>query len=170
MGIENSIYPFTVQAGKNICYSAKKIYPTVSIDFDKLDLPTQGTLQWNESESYLYLKVDDRYIWDLLPKLEISLQAPPYFTSECSMGAHISVIYPEELAENFLLDQKKDLIYHFSPLDFYYIEVFNKQIAVLIVSSTELLQIRHHYGLPEKLNYKGLLVPFHITLGVNKIS
>lgn len=171
MGLENSTSPFVSEDGKNICYTAKKIYPTVPLDFKKLALPTQGIIQSNESEPYLYLKVDDRYIWDLLPKLGVALPPPPYFTPECSIGAHISVIYTEEVEEKFFLsEQKKAQICHFSPLDFYYIEVFNKQIAVLIVSSPELLEIRRQYGLPEKLNYRGLLVPFHITLGVNRIS
>jgi hypothetical protein len=51
-----------------------------------------------QSDGFAYIKVDDRYIHELFPRLkaEPGYQKPPYFRKNNLPGAHISVIYKDE--------------------------------------------------------------------------
>lgn len=58
-------------------------------------LPHEGTLQ-KIDDGMIYLKVSDRYIYELLPLLPTTLSPPPYFGPGL-IGANIPIICAHEL-------------------------------------------------------------------------
>jgi len=73
------------------------------------------------------------------------------------------VVYPEEALPGCCIAEINQA-FSFELLDLVDIKVFSKRIIALTVTSTKLECLRIKYGLSKKLNYHGLLVPFHITL------
>lgn len=59
-------------------------------------LNTEGIIQ--QRENYCYLKIDDNYIHHIQTTLAEygNIAKPAYFNPPEDVGAHISVIYPEE--------------------------------------------------------------------------
>lgn len=121
------------------------------VAYAKKHLPQEGVLVRNP-DGFTYIKVDDAYIHDLFPMLNLKEEGytePPYFRSPEAPGAHISVFYvdekilPEELGRTFpfelndivIVKPKKDTSY-----------------AVLQVTSPELEALRVKYGLSPKLH------------------
>lgn len=131
-----------------------------TIEFVNQNLPLEGSLV-AKSDGYVYVKVDDRYINELFPKLglyEDGYRKPPYFRRPNSPGAHISVIYSdehvipkEELGKTFSFTPKNIVIVHPSRYVSY---------AILQVDSPELEKLRIKYGLKPKLQGH----EFHITI------
>lgn len=128
-------------------------------------LPKQGTVHV-KNNNYCYLNIDDRYIhnaFDFLPAIE--LKKPDYFDETTQfMGAHISIIYPEENVTVFSDEIGK--IVDFEVDGLFSARLLNKTYYVFKVISPHLLELRKRYGLNEKLLLKGHLVDFHITVGV----
>lgn len=94
-----------------------------------------------------------------------NIQMPDYFSATKNIGAHITVVYREE----WDLSQKMGEVgnsYLFTLDSLIKVSAFNKIFYVIVVHSKELTAIRQKYGLSTKLNYHGLLVPFHITIAV----
>ncbi len=125
-----------------------------------LSFPTHGTLTLSKGK-LLYLDIDDRYINRLCPLLQNNkVDKPDYFSM--GMGAHISVIYPNEISNPIFEPRQKvsfqvgDLLQAKTPKAIYYI---------LTVQSPELLQIRSMNNLGNTLSLNGLLVDLHITIG-----
>ena len=111
-----------------------------------------------------YLDIDDAYIHQLFPLLkEPQAQKPDYFGAG-SIGAHITVTYPEE----GVFIRKEDLgrEYAFKTTVVSTAELGLKKYYVLQVESPALLALRQHYGLPDKLQFANQWVDFHITIGV----
>ena len=126
--------------------------------FAKENLPLEGQLVM-KSDGFGYIKVDDAYIHDLLPMLDLTYyKEPPYFRSEDSPGAHISVFYvdehvmPEEVGQTFPFTLKEIVIVRPSKTTSY---------VVLQVESPELENLREKYGLSRKLHGH----EFHISIG-----
>jgi len=159
-----------VEEGKEIDFRVNRLLNDKLLNYAKQVLPNHGHLMKLSSESgpYYYLKIPDDFILKLFPFLsEENFSVPDYFDSPEAIGAHISVMYDNEMPTDLnssFNSAEMGKIFHFEPIDIYRIEIFNKELIALIVSSPTLEALRHQYGLKSKLNYRGLLVPFHITL------
>lgn len=128
------------------------------------NLPLEGVLRIKQ-DGFAYIKVDDAYIHDLFPLLELSREGfkePPYFRSKEAPGAHISVFYededilPSEIGETFHFTLKKIVI----------VRTRDARYAVLQVDAPELEQLRQKYGLSRKLHGH----EFHISLAKQKMA
>jgi hypothetical protein len=131
---------------------------TKAIDFAQTNLEKNGKLM-QQADGFAYIKVDDAYIHDLYPLLDLDkdFKEPPYFRRPNAPGAHISVFYEnenikvQEVGESFSFTLRN-------------IEVVkvgkNKTYIVLVVDAPKLEQLRKKYGLTPKLkNHE-----FHITI------
>lgn len=125
-------------------------------------LPKTGKLEISANQ-LTYLNVLDEYIHELYPLLEDkTIQKPAYF-GKGKVGAHISVIYPEEaIIANFT---EHGRLYDFTIRDLVVAKIGMRNYYVLLVESPELQLIRHKYQLPAQLNFKGYAINFHITIG-----
>lgn len=128
-----------------------------ALNYAQSNLPKEGVLVQQE-DGYAYIKVDDNYIFRLLPKLHAPGYAkPPYFRRANSPGAHISVIYEKENVKLKEVGQK----FSFNLRDIIIVHP-NKHTSyiVLQVHAPELEALRKSYGLSSKLNN----YEFHISL------
>jgi hypothetical protein len=136
-------------------------------ELDKIartQLPCKGLLLQNFQNRYVYLKVSDDFIHKLFPLLqENDKQIPSYFSSSDHIGAHISVIYPEESYPVPILPEINNN-YGFEIGSLFKAQLGEKTYLGLTVKSPELDQLRLRYGLSTQLNFRGYLVPFHITI------
>ena len=130
-------------------------------------LPHSGNLEI--LENFVYVAVDDAYIHDLVHWIEPDgFEEPPYFGPGL-VGAHITVISPEEMQKHGVrkIDEIGQTI-RFTPRlckvahPGRWKEV--EEVYFIEVESPELDQIRAKYGLP-KQQYA-----FHITVGVKRAS
>jgi hypothetical protein len=157
--------------GETIHYSYEEIQNPDLLDYAKENFSLEGSIKSANSESYYYLKIDDDFIFKLFPLIKknnhSNLQLPGYFSGEKKAGAHITVAYEEEWNKSMEM-LEIDKIYSFELDKLIKLSVFNKIIYAIVVRAKELEELRQKYGLPIQLNYHGLLVPFHITIGVAK--
>lgn len=119
------------------------------VEFAKDNLPQTGVLV-QKADGYVYLKVDDRYIHQLFPMLDLKKEGfkkPPFFRSSDSPGAHITVfnagehIDPREVGRTFGFTPKKIVVVKASKNEYY---------AILKVDSPELEALRNKYALKGK--------------------
>ncbi len=175
-------------------FSYKIISAPEFITFAKTNIPLTGTLIYLAEERYCYLKVHDDLIFRLfgliknidrdidieidtnMKKIEKDkekitigkeIKIPDYFPPKMSIGAHISIIYPIELEGCNIQIDEINQCYSFDIAELLRIEMDTKTIYALYVISEELSLLRAKYKLPLKLNYRGYLVPFHITIAVS---
>ncbi len=132
-----------------------------------LALPKTGYLE--ASSGYTYLNIDNDYIYKLYEILihntqNTEIKKPPYF-DKYSMGAHITVIYPEEkiLANAEDIGQK----HNFKITGIFSAIANVKKYYALKIEAPTLLQLRREYHLPDKLNFKNHWIDFHITFGIS---
>jgi hypothetical protein len=127
-------------------------------------LSTSGILAVT-NKNLIYLDISDDYIHQLFPLLDNKnnlILKPDYF-NKYLIGAHISVIYPEE---NTVIDPIEFGKHHnFSIKHLCTMQISAKTYYVLTVESNSLLELRKKYNLPDKLNFRGYNVEFHITIG-----
>jgi len=135
--------------------------------------PQQGLLCINLENAYCYLKLEDDFLIDLFPRLKETIKDPiklPDYFSHGDIGAHISVIYPEEIntPEKKASIQKNtfELKHTFQILELIKMPLPHKTYYVLSVLAPSLTAIRTEFGLSPLLNFRELWVPFHITLAV----
>lgn len=148
-----------------INFAYTEIDNPVLLHYAKNKLPLTGVLKQNDIGAYYYLKIHDDFIFKLLPLIkEPRLDIPDYFSPRYNTGAHISVIYSEEMPTQKIHIHEFEQSFSFEIKDFLCISVFNKTLFALSVSSPSLEQLRLKYGLTTKLHYRGLLLPFHITI------
>lgn len=155
---------------QNIAFKLTQIEHPKLIIYAKTQLENKGVLQCTQKEPYCYLKIDNDFIhqlYPLLPKMKVSI--PNYFNFPGAVGAHISVIYNEEMQQELLINELGES-FNFSAEGLYSVEVFNKKLIFLSVHSPDLARIRKKYGFPAKLNYHNLMVPFHITIATGSLS
>lgn len=129
----------------------------------KTDLPHSGVLKDNGS-GYIYVKVDDKYIYDLFPLVkEAGFSIPAYFRRADSPGAHISVFYENETRR--LPDiQEVGRVFTFVPENISHVRAGRNEYIVLQVKSPELEQLREKYGLRPLLQGH----EFHITIATKR--
>jgi hypothetical protein len=127
-------------------------------------LPHSGVL--GNSEGFVYVKVDDQYIHKLVTFIqEEGFEEPPYFGRPGLVGAHISVVYAEEMKRYKVGEiQEYGETIHFTPKACKVVHPPNwpgrEGVYVIVVEAPELERIREKYGLPKQE------FAFHITIGV----
>jgi 2H phosphodiesterase-like protein len=126
-------------------------------------LPSKGNTQ-TTANNLFFLNTDDAYIHQLFPLLEDERVKKPDYFGEKSVGAHITIIYPEE-SKNINVDDLQQE-HSFFIKDIVTAEVGLKTYYVLLIESPSLLKLRKKYDLPDLLSFKGYLIEFHITIGV----
>jgi len=156
---------------KEIDYLYREINNPTLLHFSKTKLPLQGNLQFDPASAYCYLKIVDDFIYKLYPLLqEKNIVIPDYFPPKTDCGAHISVLYPTEHQAPKIYRQLKSKkitsLFSFEIHGIFYLKIFNKIFYALGVNSAALRQLRLDCGLSTKLNYHGLLIPFHITIAM----
>ncbi|CEG58221.1 hypothetical protein [Legionella fallonii] len=146
------------------------IAPITKLNNDKLlqaarALELSGILA-RSTNNLIYLDIDDAYIHHLYPLLNQQQATKPNYFGPSLIGAHISVIYPEE---TFIFDEK-DLgkKYQFKIRELVIAEINLKKYYALLVDCPDLLKLRNKHGLSEQLNFKGYWIDLHITIGVSR--
>ncbi|HSX26391.1 MAG TPA: hypothetical protein VLE89_05225 [Chlamydiales bacterium] len=134
------------------------------LDYSKIQLPHTGVLKTNGQ--FVYVDLDDDYIHKLVPLIEEEgFEEPPYFGSPGLVGAHISVIYDEEM-ELYSLPPIQELgeTIHFQVKECKIVSPPKMKgvdkVYFIVVEAPELNRIREKYGLPKREHQ------FHITVGV----
>lgn len=118
------------------------------------------------AENLTYLDIDDDYIHALFPLLTDKQARVPDYFSENLIGAHISVIYPEE--NTIIMPNDLEKAHRFSIKGVYTaeLELELKMYYFLLIESPSLVALRKKYGLASRPCFKSHLVEFHITVGV----
>lgn len=130
-----------------------------------LYLKQTGTLK--QRSGFLYLDVSNKFISDVLPLLQTrgKITPPSGFGKKGSKGAHISVIYKNEL--NFPMGMLPELG---KKITFYVVDIgtaqknkngVDQKIWMIRIVSPELEKLRKKYGLNPLCHGED----FHITLG-----
>lgn len=126
-----------------------------------LQLEPSGRIAISSNE-LVYLKIDDDWIHALYPYLHHeTLKKPDYFANE-GIGAHISVIYPEE--NKIIGPQELGQIHYFKFKAVIKVALGIKYYYVLTIEAPSLTALRRAYDLPNLLNFKGYAINLHITL------
>lgn len=126
-------------------------------------LLSKGNTQKTEN-NFFYLKINDDYIHQLFPLLEDERIKKPDYFGEKSVGAHITIIYPEENKNINAHDLQQE--HNFFVKDIVTAEIGKKIYYVLLIESPSLLALRKKYNLSNLLSFKGYSIGFHITIGV----
>ena len=150
----------------NQCIAREALSEGEVLSFVNDALPLCGILK--RSNHFLYVDLDDDYIYKLAPLIQKEdFSPPPYFGTPELVGAHISVAFPveiENIAEvagcgsKIIFTPKKCEIVRLTQPSSLLQNV--EEIYLLVVEAPQLDQIREKYGLSEQY------YPFHITLGV----
>ena len=113
----------------------------------------------------VYLDIDNEYIHQLFHLLQNQqIKKPDYFAYEKPVGAHITVIYPEENRK--IYKEELDQEHVFTIKDIVTVEIDTKTYYAILVDSSSLLQLRRRHALSDMLCFKGYSIDFHITIGV----
>lgn len=107
-----------------------------------------------------YLKVDDEFINRLYPLLPNKQIKKP----EEEIGAHVSVIYPEENKQIDMDEFNQE--HQFKIKNIVEVAIDSTTYYVVLVESSSLLELRRKHSLPDLLSFRGYSVIFHITIGV----
>lgn len=127
-------------------------------------LITEGLLR--QQDNYSYLKVDDDYIHLIHPLLAVfgPIDKPDYFNPTDEVGAHISVIYPEE--NRMLAHESLGQRHHFSVSGLIKAQYGNREYFALSVTAPSLETLRKTHHLAPNPTFKGHQIVFHITVGI----
>lgn len=120
----------------------------------------QGALKISD-ERLVYLDIDDNYIHQLFPLIGyVGVRKPDYFSM--GIGAHISVIYPNEHKTDI---HETENTYQFEVISLFKAQTEDALYFALKVKSPELLQLRNQYQLGPQLSLNGYTIDLHITIG-----
>ncbi len=129
------------------------------------NLPLSGTLK-QEQNGFTYVDLDDRYIHELIQILPIDgFEKPPYFGPGL-IGAHITVVMPdewinipeiEECDQEFYFTLKACEIVH--PLNWADVS----EIFLITLDAPAFARLREKYGL------QPFPFDFHVTIGVKSL-
>lgn len=128
------------------------------------ELPQQGVLK--SSDGFVYVDVDDAYIHKLIAFIQKDgFEKPPYFGSTDLVGAHISVIYQDEMKQygvGEIEECGETIDFRATGCNIVHPHKWKDmdEVYFVVVEAPELDQIRKKYGLPKR-EYD-----FHITIGV----
>lgn len=134
------------------------------VEWARANLPQTGALKIDDG--FVYLKVDDRYINQLFPLVESPrYMKPPYFRHHGSPGAHISVMYLDELQpKKHTSISELGKSFSFTLSDVVYVPPRYRNYIVVQVKAPELEDLRQKYGLSPLLKDH----EFHITIAKKK--
>lgn len=132
-----------------------------------IKIEQKGILKQKEN-GYLYVSVSRDFIAETLPLIDApgKIIPPSHYKSKKGIGAHISVIYENELITNEIWEIKElGQEFTFSVIELRTVKIYNnnkmKKLWLIAVEAPALEKLRESYGLSSKL--KGH--DFHITLG-----
>jgi len=160
---------FALSLGGWAADTATAINEPKALDYAQKQLPHTGVLQ-KTKDGLLYLKVTDRYVYELLPLLTDSLSPPPYFGFGL-VGAHISLIMPGEIDwTNPPPLPRLGTRYSFTLGHFAWAIPQNiptaSKVYFLTIDSTDLINIRTRASLPAQYQGQSL----HITVGIQHLE
>ena len=120
----------------------------------------------HQEDDYCYLKVNDAYILMLHPLLSKygAISKPPYFEPPNDIGAHVSVIYPEEQVTVWHENQGQQ--HRFTVCGLVKAQYGAKEYFVLSVRAPSLAAFRERLELCSRPIFKGQEIVFHITIGI----
>lgn len=127
-------------------------------------LPNWGILR--NSEGFVYVELEDEFIHKLVEFIrQDGFEEPPYFGKSNLVGAHATVIYPDEMVQYDIDEiQETGQIIFFEAKDCRIVKPPRwkeiEEVYFIVVDSPELDKMREQYGLPKR-EYE-----FHITIGV----
>lgn len=117
------------------------------------------------SAGFMYVKIDDSYIYDLVNLIrKEGFEEPPYFGE--GVGAHITVIYPDEMEGIQGIEECGKLI-DFTPQGCQVVHPPRlpvDQVYFITVDAPDLDALREKYGLPRRQ------YDYHITIGVKPLA
>jgi len=134
------------------------------LNYIEENLPYCGILK--NSHGFVYVDLDDEYIHKLITFIQQDgFQEPPYFGDAGLVGAHITVIYPEETTKYGIQEiEECGEIISFVPKDCRAVHPPRwkriDEVYFIAIEAPQLDKIREKYGLPKR-EYD-----FHITIGV----
>lgn len=134
------------------------------LDYIHENLSCHGTLE--NSDGFVYVDVDDRYIRELIKFIKKEgFEEPPYFGRSDLVGAHITVVYPEEMKKyNVQCIEECGTSIQFIPRSCQIVHPPRweeiDEVYFIVVDVPQLDDLRKKYGLPKR-EYD-----FHITIGV----
>jgi len=124
-----------------------------------------------DSEGFVFIDVDNNFIDGMYPLIdEEEIEKPPYFGKD-GIGAHVSVISPDEIDE----DNKLDIKEIGDTINFKIKEVYStnpdgwdemSKVWFVSIDAPELGKLRKKYDLPE--TYKNKNHDFHITIAIKR--
>lgn len=120
-----------------------------------------------KSNGFVYVDVDDAYIEQIWQMLPLQGEFAPVSTGGKKTGAHISVIYEDEMIgkEIWNLAEAGEQ-FTFEVKELRYVEKGKVRLWMLAVDAPALQRLRMHYGLKPKLQGHD----FHITLGKESVE
>lgn len=157
-------FVFVLLCISHCCFSQEAPFSEAVLKYTQNNLPNFGTLK--NANGFVYLDIDNKYIHELIQFIEKSgFQKPPYFEDIDVLGAHITVIYPNEMKQyNIQQIDETGLTIFFQPVECKLVTPPNGkemgEVYFLVVDSPQLDQIREKYGLPNRED------KFLITIGV----
>lgn len=132
-----------------------------------LQFEQRGVLKQKDN-GYLYLEVSKDFIAEILPLVDApgKIVPPHHYTSKKGIGAHISVMYENELILNEIWEiQELGQEFPFSVMQLRTVKLNKdnklKKLWLIAVAAPELERLRENYGLSSKLKNHD----FHITIG-----
>lgn len=133
------------------------------VEWAKEHLPNTGVLKEGK-DGFVYVKIDDGYINQLYPLLELQeYRKPAYFRRPNAPGAHISVFYVSERSHTGKIKEiGKKISFKIERIEA--VPPNSPEYIVLKVSSPELEALRKKYGLKPHLKDHS----FHITIAKKK--
>lgn len=133
------------------------------------NLPQTGIVK-TTANGFAYLDIDDRFIHRVYPLLDYPrLIKPDYFSDSSNyIGAHISIVYPEENVNILPREENKSIGFTITGL--FMADILDKRYYAFKVHAPELLALRRSYRLSKKLQLKGYLLDPHITIANSLLS
>jgi len=127
-------------------------------------LETKGPIELRND--YCYLKLDDRFIHLIQPLLTNygDIEKPDYFIPPEPVGAHVSIIYPEEGVRPLHIYSGQ--MHDFSICGLVKVNYKLMEFYALSVVAPSLAAFREMHHLGPKPTFKGQEIMFHITVGV----
>jgi hypothetical protein len=132
-----------------------------------LQFEQRGTLKQKDN-GYLYLEVSKDFIAEILPLIDApgKIVPPQHYTSKKGIGAHISVMYENELIMNEIWEiYELGQEFPFSVMELRTVKLNKnnkvKKLWLIAVAAPELERLRESYGLTSLLKNHD----FHITVG-----
>jgi hypothetical protein len=111
----------------------------------------------------VYLSVDDDFIYRAFAQLADSQAVLPDYFNDPYLGAHISIIYPEE--HKLTSIENEGTCYPFTLIGLASMVIFPKRYYFLQVQAPDLMSLRRSFGLSDKLLFKNHWIDLHITVG-----